>query len=146
MTQTFGPWQYHTVQPDLTIGAPSLHPPDGWESGLTGTEEPLETLLAFNLASLTRLPLRFLNRAVALEAAVDIVATDPIRRIHLFELKKKSVSGQDAAQLEHYLLRHLFEDPDDYLETVASHGSSRTRLDRTGPERGTDPLEARNRA
>lgn len=131
MTETFGPWQYHTVQADLTIGAPSLDPPEGWESGLLGTEEPLETLLAFNLASLTRLPLRFVNRAGALEAAVDIVATDPIRRIHLFELKKKSVGGQDAAQLEHYLLRHLFEDPDDYLETVASNGWTRTRLDWT---------------
>lgn len=93
-------------------------------------EEPMETLLAMNLERLTGVPLSWVCWAWAMGRQVDLVATDPIGRIHLFELKKASVGLQEVSQLQQYLLAHVFGDAAEFLVSSSQHGRGQAEPDR----------------
>jgi hypothetical protein len=86
-----------------------------WDGALPCLEENLETLLMFHLAELTGVELTPRRRGWVMEPGQDLVASDRLGRIHLFELKKGSVGPRDCDQLEHYLLKQLFADRDAFL-------------------------------
>jgi len=114
-------WEYWSITDELVVSPPSPNRPSSW-SGRKSIEATVETLLALNLTTLTGIPLRLLKRASPIEASADIIATDALHRIHIFELKKGSISGQSAAQLEQYLLRYVFADPDAFINAMADLG------------------------
>ncbi len=124
-------WEYRPVNSRLVVGG-SVAESELRSVVVESIEATIETLLAFNLPELVGLPLQLVRRAYPMEPSADIVATDPLRRVHLFELKKDKVSGEAAAQLEQYLLRHVFGDADQYLADAATHGESQAGRSRLG--------------
>ncbi len=116
-------WEFRSVSDKLDV-AVIVDRPESWNAGIRSIEATIETLLAFNLSELVGMPLTLVRRAYPIEPAADIIATDPLRRIHLFELKKGSVSGQSAAQLEQYLFKHVFGDADRFLADAAKLGKA----------------------
>lgn len=120
---TWGDWEYRQVAEDLRLG-PLATRPSWWDEGVRTVESTIETLLAFNLEGITGLPLHLLRRSHRIDPTADIIATDPLRRIHLFEVKKRSFSGQSAAQLNQYLLQHVFQDPEEFLVESAEKGKA----------------------
>lgn len=120
------PWEYFPVSNNLSLEDSTSEVSDSWRGGIRSVEATVETLLMFNLSTLVGIPLRALRRAYAMESSADMIATDPLGRIHLFELKKGSVSGQAAQQLEQYLLEYVFSDPDEFLAAVERSGRRQT--------------------
>lgn len=110
-------WRYAPVEADMSLG-PSVDKPSAWASSVRGVESSVETLLAIHTEQFVGFPLRFLRRDRPLHGAEDLVATDDIGRIHIFELKKGSISEQAASQLEYYLFRYLFQNPDAFVGRV----------------------------
>lgn len=115
-------WEYWPVSNQFEVQDPTSERPGFWTSGVRSIEATVETLLALNLMRIVGFPLRLVRRAFPIDPSADIVATDILRRVHLFELKKGSVSGQAAAQLEQYLLKHVFGDADRFLTEGADQG------------------------
>jgi hypothetical protein len=69
-------------------------------------------ILALQLSAIAGQTMTPLKRGYPMEAAGDIVATDPLGRLHLFELKKGPFSPRHVDQIEHYLLGHVFHGPE----------------------------------
>ena len=114
-------WEYREGGRHLDLGHPSSEP-EYWKTGIHAREATIETLLAFHLQTITGLPLQLVRRADPIDPSADIVATDRLARVHLFELKKKSFSGAAAAQLEQYLLQHVFADAEQFIATESRRG------------------------
>lgn len=125
----FSPALYGSIGPDLRIGRQAPDEPNSWVGARRVREEPTETLLALNLKALTGLPLAWVRFSGAMDPSVDLVATDPLGRVHLFELKKASVGAQEATQLEQYLLRHVFDDSRAFLTDSLKHGRQQSERD-----------------
>ena len=94
-----------------------------WEKATPVVEEVVETLLALHLPRFTAAQVAFLKRGFAMESAGDLVGTDPLGRLHLFELKKDAFAPRDVDQLEQYLLGHLFRDPELFREHCRRQGA-----------------------
>lgn len=124
---TWAEWEYREIGRHLELGDPCSKP-EFWETGIPAREATTETLLALHLETITGLQLQLCRRANPMEASADIVATDALARVHLVELKKKAFTGAAAAQLEQYLLQHVFTDAEHFLATEARRGRSQVTL------------------
>lgn len=129
----WSPPRFATLGDDVGLGAlrwTEAADPD-WARATPCVEENLETLLTFHLASLSGRDLTPRRRGWVMEPGQDLVATDRLGRIHLFELKKGSVTPSDCDQLEHYLLKQLFADRDSFLAEADAQFALQVDPDRT---------------
>ncbi len=81
----------------------------------TVCEDVMQTFLWLHAADFTGEPITIFARSGKEWGVADLMGIDTIGRIHLFELKKHTVTASVANQLTHYLLAHLFEDPCELL-------------------------------
>jgi len=78
-------------------------------------EDVMQTLLWLHVANFTGEHVTVFARSGREWGIADLMGIDSIGRIHLFELKKHTVTESVANQLTHYLLAHLFEDAGELL-------------------------------
>jgi hypothetical protein len=78
-------------------------------------EDVMQTVLWLHAAAFTGEPVTIFARSGREWGIADLMGIDSIGRIHLFELKKHTVTASVANQLTHYLLAHLFEDARELL-------------------------------
>lgn len=87
-------------------------------------EEVLETFVALHLERVTGLPLEYVCRGHRSWAGEDLVAWGRLGRVHLFELKKKTINEKVIGQLMQYAMRHMFRPVEAFVEKKWRHRSS----------------------
>jgi hypothetical protein len=78
-------------------------------------EDVMQTMLWLHAAEITGEPITIFARSGREWGIADLMGIDSAGRIHLFELKKHTVTAAVASQLTHYLLAHVFEDAERLL-------------------------------
>lgn len=111
-------WQtptHHNISEDFTLTEAPGGYPDGLVTDNRVKEQVLETFVMLHLEEVCGFPLHFVSRGQGF-SDTDLMAYDALNRVHIFELKKRTINEAAVSQLSQYLMQHLFQSVDDFIE------------------------------